>query len=122
MSVTRDRGVWAVPPGDRVIALEDGPVWYLVMRGHRDDGSYGPIGVVWIAEDGANGGFLSVRGSGWLGDEMRRSYEGACARGWDPARVFRYWSDEDGQHTGVTVDAPASAGRLAVVRSLIPDV
>ncbi len=120
MRVTHDSDVWALPEdGDDLIDLEElGPVWYLVMRGHREDGSHGPIGVVWVAESGGVGGYVGAARAGWLGAEMRRSYDGARRRGWDAGRIFRYWSDEPGELTGLDLDPAARAADLATVRRL----
>jgi hypothetical protein len=88
------------------------------MRGHREDGSHGPIGVVWVAESGGAGGYVGAVRAGWLGAETRRSYDGARRRGWDAGRIFRHWSDEAGELTGVVLDPAARIGDLATVRRL----
>ena len=121
MSVVQDPNVWAIPERhETVVELEDhAPVWYVVMRGHRDDGSFGAIGVVWVTETSTAGGFIAAPSAGWLGDEMRRSYDGARERGWDANRIFRYWSDEDGEHTGLSLDPPARASDLIAVRRIV---
>ena len=120
MSVVYDSGVWALHgDDDDVIAVDEtGPVWYLVMRGVREDGSFGAVGVVWLAENRDDGGFVPIARAGWLGSEMRRSYDSARQRGWDAGRIFRYWSEEPGGLSGLEIDPAARAADIAAVRRI----
>lgn len=121
MGVVREPSVWAIPDTNVVPLEGGGPLWYVVMRGRREDGSLGTIGVVWVSERGTDGGFIAAPAAGWLGGEMRRSYDGARERGWDPNRIFRYWSDQDGEHLGLELEAAARASDLDEVRRIVAD-
>ena len=97
----------------------DEPVWFVLVRARRADGTFGPVGSVWVAEDDSEGGFLAVSDGGWMADEMRRGYEGARERGWDPRRIFRYWSDTEVDHAGLELDSPTRVEDLTSVRRLL---
>lgn len=55
-------------------------VRFLVVNGRQDDGLWGPIGALWLSDDGARGGFLVNPYALWNGSEIARSYRSAQAR------------------------------------------
>ena len=63
-------------------------VRFLVVSGRQDDGLWGPIGALWLSDDGARGGFLVNPYALWNGSEIARSYRSAPKRGWRPAAIF----------------------------------
>lgn len=69
-------------------------VRFLIVNGRQDDGFWGPVGAMWLSEDGARGGFLVNPYALWNGSEIARSYRGARKRGWEPEAIFGYWSNE----------------------------
>jgi hypothetical protein len=69
-------------------------VRYVVISGRQDDGQRGPIGAVWLSEDGRRGGFLVNPWALWEGSEFVRGYRGALTRGWTPETIFDYWRRE----------------------------
>ena len=95
------------------------PVWFVLVRARREDGTFGLVGSIWVAEDDGDGGFLSIAAGGWMADEMRRSYDSARERGWDPRRIFRYWSDTEVDHPGLELDSPQRVGALSLVRGAL---
>jgi hypothetical protein len=119
MQVDEVSSIWARPQTtatrERIVALpDDERVRYAVMHDTRADWTVGPIGALWVSEDGARGGFESTS-HGWLAQDMRRNYESALARGWTPGRIFTYWTElnDEGQ---LLVDPPQDAASLNVVR------
>ena len=72
----------------------EGRVRYLVVSGKQDDGLWGPVGALWVSEDGARGGFLVNPWALWEGSEIVRGYGSALERGWTPEEIYRYWRSE----------------------------
>jgi hypothetical protein len=72
----------------------EGRVRYLVVSGRQDDGLWGPVGAMWLSEDGERGGFLVSPWALWTGSEVVRGYRGALERGWSPEQIYRYWQRE----------------------------
>ena len=98
--------------------LTEGPVRYLLVSGRQDDGSWGPVGAIWLSEDGRRGGFLVSPWALWAGSELVRGYRSALARRWSPAEVYGYWRAEvwPGAHV---VDEERDAGSLRLLADLI---
>ncbi|MGZ8603742.1 MAG: hypothetical protein ACXWX9_03165 [Actinomycetota bacterium] len=72
----------------------EGPVRSMLMHGRQDDGIWGPVGALWLSEDGERGGFLVHPWALWEGSEFVRGYRSAQQRGWTPATIYRYWREE----------------------------
>jgi hypothetical protein len=93
-------------------------VRYLLVSGRQDDGPWGPIGAVWLSNDGERGGFLVHPWAIDLGTEMVRSYRGAVARGFTPSTIFEYWATEPWT-SNVVVDDERRAETLLLVNELL---
>jgi hypothetical protein len=72
----------------------EGRVRYLVVSGVQDDGLWGPVGSIWLSEDGVRGGFLVHPWALTVGSEIVRGYRGAIERHWSSAQIFDYWQGE----------------------------
>ena len=72
----------------------EGRVRYLVVSGKQDDGLWGPVGAIWLSEDGRRGGFLVNPWALWEGSELVRGYRGALERHWSAEQIYGYWQDE----------------------------
>ena len=59
----------------------EGPVRYLLVTGKQDDGLWGPVGAVWLSEDGERGGFLVHPWALFEGSDFVRGYRSARDRG-----------------------------------------
>jgi hypothetical protein len=100
-------------------ALErEGRVRYLVVSGKQDDGLWGPVGTLWLSEDGRRGGFLVNPWALWEGSEIVRGYRSALERGWSNATIYRYWQDEVWRGS-YTVDHEREAETLVLLRELV---
>jgi hypothetical protein len=96
----------------------EGLVRYLVLSGKQDDELYGPIGALWLSEDGERGGFLVSQWALWEGSEFVRGYRGALRRGWTPRSIYEYWRDEvwPGLYT---IDEEREADTLLLLHELV---
>lgn len=72
----------------------EGRVRYILVNGKQDDGLWGPVGALWLSDDGERGGFLVHPWALWEGSEFVRGYRSAGQRGWTPATIFAYWKRE----------------------------
>jgi len=72
----------------------EGRVRYLIMSGRQDDGVWGPMGALWLSEDGERGGFLVSPWAIWEGSEIVRGYRSALRRAWTPGEIYAYWQRE----------------------------
>lgn len=100
------------------------PVWFVLVRARREDGTFGLVGSIWVAEDDGDGGFLSIAAGGWMADEMRRSYDSALAN----AAGILDGSSATGATPRSTTRGSSSTPRSAwarcpssVVRSIAPE-
>ena len=93
-------------------------VRFLVVSGRQDDASWGPVGAMWLSEDGARGGFLVHPYALWNGSEIARSYRSAQRRGWRPQTIFDYWSNEIWRGP-YSVDEEQKAETLALLAELV---
>jgi hypothetical protein len=93
-------------------------VRFLIVSGRQDDGSWGPVGAMWLSEDHARGGFLVNPYALWNGSEIARSYRSAVRRGWRPETIFEYWSDEIWRGP-YSVDEEQRAETLALLAELV---
>jgi hypothetical protein len=93
-------------------ALSEGPVRFLLVSGHRDDGGWGLVGAHWLSIDGQRGGFLIAPRALWLGSELARSFRSAIARGWTPESIYRYWQRRIGPAGSVMIDPQEHADTL----------
>ncbi len=109
-SLTRDRSV-------EMLSTE-GPIRYLLISGTQDDELFGPIGAIWLSEDGLRGGFLVSEWAVWAGSEFVRGYRGALRRGWTPRSIYQYWRDElwPGAYT---LDEEREADTLLLLHELV---
>jgi hypothetical protein len=82
----------------------EGRVRYVVVTGKQDDGLWGPVGAIWVSEDGRRGGFLVNPWALWEGSEIVRGYGSALERGWSPEQIYRYWTNEVWPGSYVVVD------------------
>jgi hypothetical protein len=96
----------------------EGRVRYLLVSGRQDDGMWGPVGAVWLSEDGLRGGFLVHPWALWEGSEFVRGYRSALERGWTPALIYRYWLREVWRGT-YSVDAERKAESLLLVNEVV---
>jgi hypothetical protein len=92
-------------------------VLYLLVSGRQDDGPWGPIGAVWVSNDGERGGFLIHPWALEAGAEMMRSYRGALDRGFTPTSIFDYWANDP--WTSNVVDEARQAETLLLVNELL---
>jgi hypothetical protein len=104
-------------PTSASIRLE-GAVRYLLVSGRQDDGSWGPVGAIWLSEDERRGGFLVSPWALWAGSELVRGYRSALGRGWSPAQIYGYWRAEVWPR-GHVVDDERDAGSLQLLADLI---
>lgn len=96
----------------------EGRVRYLVVTGKQDDGLWGPIGAVWVSEDGRRGGFLVNPWALWEGSEIVRGHRSALERGWTPEDIYRYWRNEVWPGSYV-VDGEREAQTLLLLHELV---
>ena len=96
----------------------EGPVRYVVVSGRQDDGLWGPLGAVWLSEDGQRGGFLVHPWSLWEGSEFVRGFDSALRRGWTPAAIFDYWLREVWPR-GYTPEAERRSDSLHLLNELV---
>jgi hypothetical protein len=109
---------FAVAEMPRSSVLEHGRVRFLVVSGRQDDGLWGPIGALWLSDDGARGGFLVNPYALWNGSEIARSYRSAQMRGWRPEAIFDYWSEEIWRGP-YSIDEEQGAETLALLADLV---
>ena len=91
---------------------------YLVVTGKQDDGLWGPIGALWVSQDGRRGGFLVNPWALWEGSEIVRSYGSALERGWTAEEIYRYWSNEVWPGSCV-IDEEREAQTLVLLHELV---
>jgi hypothetical protein len=96
----------------------EGRVRYLVVSGRQDDGLWGPVGAIWLSEDGERGGFLVSPWALWEGSEIVRGYRGALERHWNPAQIYGYWQEEVWRGP-YAVDDEREAGTLLLLNELV---
>jgi hypothetical protein len=96
----------------------EGRVRYLVVTGKQDDGLWGPVGAIWISEDGRRGGFLVNPWALWEGSEIVRGYRSALERGWSHEEIYRYWRTEVWRGS-YTVDDEREAQTLLLLHELV---
>ena len=96
----------------------EGRVRYVVVTGKQDDGLWGPIGALWVSEDGRRGGFLVNPWALWEGSEIVRGYGSALERGWTPEQIYRYWDHEVWPGSYV-VDEEREAQTLVLLHELV---
>jgi hypothetical protein len=96
----------------------EGRVRYLMVNGRQDDGLWGPLGALWLSEDGSRGGFLVTPWAVWEGSEFVRGYRGAIGRGWTPGQIYRYWQHEVWRGS-YAIDDEQSAPTLALLFQII---
>jgi hypothetical protein len=96
----------------------EGRVRYLVMNGRQDDGTWGPVGALWLSDDGERGGFLVHPWALWEGSEFVRGYRSATGRGWTPATIYRYWLGESWRGSNVA-EGELRAETLLLLNQLI---
>lgn len=96
----------------------EGRVRYLVVNGEQDDGLWGPVGTVWLSEDGHRGGFLVNPSALWEGSEIVRGYKSALERGWTHERIYAYWKREVWRGS-YAVDEEHDAGTLVLLSELV---
>jgi hypothetical protein len=94
-------------------------VRYLLVSGKQDDGIWGPVGALWLSEDGERGGFLVHPWALWEGSEFVRGYRSALQRGWAPAAIYRYWKDEVWRGTYATESEELEAETLLLLNELL---
>jgi len=92
--------------------LSEGPVRFLLVAGHRDDGSWGLVGSFWLSIDGERGGFFVSPRSLWRGSEMVRSYKSAQSRGWTAGDIYAYWQGQVGLSGPFMIDPQQHADNL----------
>lgn len=96
----------------------EGRVRYLVVSGKQDDGLWGPLGTLWLSEDGQRGGFLVNPWALWEGSEIVRGYRSALERAWAPAQIYAYWQREVWPRAYI-VDEERSAESLYLLNELV---
>lgn len=92
--------------------LSEGPVRFLLVAGHRDDGSWGLVGSFWLSIDGERGGFFVSPQALWRGSEMVRSYKSARSRGWTDGDIYAYWQGQVGISGAFMIDPQQHADNL----------
>lgn len=112
-----DEGAHGSPLGcsERVHApdlLSEGPVRFLLVAGHRDDGSWGLVGSFWLSIDGERGGFFVSPHALWRGSEMVRSFKSARSRGWTDGDIYSYWQGQVGLSGVFMIDPQQHADNL----------
>jgi hypothetical protein len=107
----------AEAPSTSELETERG-VRYLLVSGRQDDGPWGPIGALWLSNDGERGGFLIHPWALDEGTEMLRSFRGALARGFTPPMIYDYWAHEPWT-SNVIVDEERRAETLLLVNELL---
>jgi hypothetical protein len=88
------------------------------MNGRQDDGTWGPVGALWLSDDGERGGFLVHPWALWEGSEFVRGYRSATGRGWTPATIYRYWLGESWRGSNVA-EGELRAETLLLLNQLI---
>ena len=96
----------------------EGRVRYLVVSGKQDDGLWGPVGALWVSQDGRRGGFLVNPWALWEGSELVRGYDSALERGWSADEIYRYWGTEVWPGAYV-VDDEREAQTLVLLHELV---
>ena len=96
----------------------EGRVRYLVVSGKQDDEMWGPVGAIWLSEDGARGGFLVNPWALWEGGEIVRGCRSALERGWTHPQIYSYWRGEVWPR-GYVVDDERVAETLMLVHELV---
>jgi hypothetical protein len=96
----------------------EGRVRYVAVTGKQDDGLWGPVGALWVSEDGRRGGFLVNAWALWEGSEIVRGYRSALERGWTPDEIYRYWRNEVWRGS-YTVDEEREAQTLILLHQLV---
>lgn len=96
----------------------EGGVRFLLVSGRRDEGSWGPVGAAWLAEDRSRGGFIVNPWALWEGSEVVRGYRSAHDRGWSAERIHEYWRSEVWRGS-YSVDEEQFAGSLALLCELV---
>ena len=96
----------------------EGPVRYLLVSGRQDDGLWGPVGALWLSEDGLRGGFLVSPWALWAGSEIVRGQASATRRGWTPEAIYRYWQREVWRGTHA-VDEERRSRSLALLSEVV---
>ncbi len=113
------RSVFSVldPPTTHQLETE-GRVRFLLLYGKQDDGLWGPLGALWLSDDGARGGFLVNPWALWEGSEIVRGYRSALERAWAPDQIYRYWQREVWPRA-YTVDEEREAESLSLLNELV---
>lgn len=96
----------------------EGRVRFLLLSGRQDDGLWGPLGALWLSEDGTRGGFLVNPWALWEGSEIVRGYRSALERAWTPEQVYSYWQREVWPRA-YTVDEEREAESLSLLNELV---
>jgi len=96
----------------------EGRVRFLLLSGKQDDGLWGPLGALWLSEDGTRGGFLVNPWSLWEGSEIVRGYRSALERAWTADQIYSYWQREVWPRA-YTVDEEREAESLLLLNELV---
>jgi hypothetical protein len=96
----------------------EGRVRYLLVSGRQDDGLWGPIGALWLSDDGERGGFVVNPWALWEGSEIVRGYRSALDRAWRPDQIYAYWQREVWPRAYI-VDDERSAESLYLLNELV---
>jgi hypothetical protein len=96
----------------------EGSVTYVLLSGRQDDGLWGPMGAVWLSDDGQRGGFLVSPWALWEGSEIVRGYRSALRRGWTAREIYDYWRREVWTR-GYTALEERSAESLYLLNELV---
>jgi hypothetical protein len=99
----------------------EGRVRYLLMNGRQDDGGWGPVGALWLSEDGRRGGVLVHPWALWEGSELVRSYRSAQHRGWTPRAIYGYWQEER-RHGDSGAEPELTAETLLLLNELLSTI
>jgi hypothetical protein len=99
--------------------LAEGPVQFLQVAGHLDDGSWGVVGTFWVSVSGERGGFVVSPRALWPGSELARSYRGARDRGWTPEQIFAYWQGQVGVVGRIMIDPQQQAASLLQIHKRV---
>jgi hypothetical protein len=114
-----DHSVFSLVDAPTIDQLEiEGRVRFLLLSGKQDDGLWGPLGALWLSEDGTRGGFLVHPWALWEGSEIVRGYRSALERAWTPEQVYRYWQREVWPRA-YTVDEEREAESLSLLNELV---